>query len=305
MATATAKTATTAKKAVKVTEVAEEKQEENFYNAIIPVNELNIDSGYQRAVDQKRVKRIANSWDDSQARDIYVSERNDGKTTSFWILDGQHTVAAAITVGKKELHCRVYTNLSRKQEADMYYRLNDSQIKPTTIDKFKAAKVAGYEEEIKLDALLKERGLVAARKKPREGDENIDKNLFPVTAVQQLLTALKKHGADHVNQLLDVIVEGWGKENAAFNVHILTGLSRFLHEYDQRISANKPFDMNRMVTVLRSVPPSMVMERSNKHRSVVGNRPLAVAEAFDEIYRVPNKVGVDLPTIRKRWTRRR
>lgn len=276
-----------------------------FYNELINVDDLNIDRGYQRALDENRVKKIAREWDDTQARDVYVSRRDHVEgSSSYWILDGQHTFAAAQMIGKKQLNCRIYTDLSRKDEADMYFRLNDAQQKPSTIDKFKAAKVAGYPDEIQLDKILKERGLVATRKNPRDGDENIDKSFFPVTAVQQLLTALRKHGSDHVSLMLDIIVNGWGKENAAFNVHILNGLSRFLQDFDKKTSTQHAFDMDRMVTVMRSVPPSMVMERANKHRNVVGNRPLAVAEAFDEIYRVPSKVGIDMPTIRKRWTRR-
>ena len=95
---------------------------------MIPIAEMKVDSSYQRLADEKRAKKIADNWDDMKANLIHVSHRADG----YYVIDGNHTRLAYMKIGGKQLPCRVYEGLSVKEEARLFYELNNSQKSPLT-----------------------------------------------------------------------------------------------------------------------------------------------------------------------------
>lgn len=87
--------------------------------ATIPVSEIKIDTGYQRRLREK-VNRMVANWDYNLCDVVLVSYRN-GK---FYVIDGQHRVAAAKRVGAEFLPCQIVEGLSREEEAARFVALN-------------------------------------------------------------------------------------------------------------------------------------------------------------------------------------
>ena len=114
------------------------------YKASLKVGEINADyEHYQRPLDG-REKKIAKEWDDSLAREVVVSKRQDG---TYWALDGNHTCnALKIARGEDALiACNVYEGLSIEEESYLFHRLNSNFKKPSYNDLLRASRTAGNE----------------------------------------------------------------------------------------------------------------------------------------------------------------
>lgn len=76
--------------------------------ATIPVSEIKIDAGYQRRLREKVNKMVAN-WDYNLCDVVLVSYRNN----KFYVIDGQHRVAAAISTIANTSIARIVTTMER------------------------------------------------------------------------------------------------------------------------------------------------------------------------------------------------
>ena len=123
--------------------------------AYIPLAMLEF-ADYQRPCQANRVREIASKWDDYKANEVVVSYR-DG---SFFVVDGQHTVRAAEMVGKSDLYCKIYEDLSFEEEAKLFVQLNNIQVRVSTVQKYKAMVCAKDPETMVLENLCKEFSIV-------------------------------------------------------------------------------------------------------------------------------------------------
>ena len=74
---------------------------------------------YQRELNSRRVREIAENFDERVANEPKVSAR-DGR---FYVFDGQHTIAARkLLNGGRDLPilCKVYTGLTERDEAVLF-----------------------------------------------------------------------------------------------------------------------------------------------------------------------------------------
>lgn len=94
-------------------------------NVELAIDALNTDFSYQRPLDPRYVRYIAENLDPARFGIVHVSQRSDG---SYWIVDGNHRVHALRSLGEKWLDtkvpCRLYKGLSVAQEADRFVGLN-------------------------------------------------------------------------------------------------------------------------------------------------------------------------------------
>ena len=88
--------------------------------ASIPLHLLHIPT-YQRQL-HSSVAKIAAAWDDKKCGSITVSFR-DGK---FYVIDGQHRVAAAKLAGRINIFSMILTGLSREDEINMFVNQNQN-----------------------------------------------------------------------------------------------------------------------------------------------------------------------------------
>lgn len=115
-----------------------------FETREIAIRDLTIDHSYQRDLVNSRVRAIAEDLDLDRLGTLTISQRSNG---ALVVVDGQHRVEAVRFHGldEWEVTCRVYVDLTREQEAELYRHLNNTR-RITAWDDFKAGLVAGDDE---------------------------------------------------------------------------------------------------------------------------------------------------------------
>ena len=121
----------------------------------IALKELKVDMTYQRAPEEKRIRKIAKAWDDMKANLVHVSHRPDG----YYVIDGNHTRLACERTGRTDILCRIHEGLSREEEAHLFSELNTTNKKPSFNEILKARAAGGYELEKSYLNLLDKAGI--------------------------------------------------------------------------------------------------------------------------------------------------
>lgn len=130
----------------------------------VAVDCLLIDPDYQRSIESSSSRRliasIAARWDWRLCMPLAVSRRAAGK----FVIDGQHRLAAAKLRGDlPHLPCCVAEYESLADEAGMFVAANRARRAISRLDDFHAALVAGDEDAIEVDRMIKAAGLRVAR----------------------------------------------------------------------------------------------------------------------------------------------
>jgi hypothetical protein len=104
----------------------------------LPVNSLQIDHRYQRPLNPRWARWLAENWDDRLLGIFTVSEREG----AFFQLEGQHRAAAlaAQGFGDRKVPCLAFKGLSLQEEADIY--LGRNTVKSATAGALYTAKLA-------------------------------------------------------------------------------------------------------------------------------------------------------------------
>ena len=120
----------------------------------LPTDELLVDPAYQRSLNNHRVERIVKKFNPRQFGFLKVSHR-DGK---YYVIDGQHRLAVARTLGYTSLQCYVFEGMSQQAEADDFRIQQDNMNRIHTRDQFRAAVTARDEESVKIAKIVSEYG---------------------------------------------------------------------------------------------------------------------------------------------------
>jgi methylmalonyl-CoA mutase cobalamin-binding subunit len=124
----------------------------------LPVAALKIDEEYQRTLSPSKVAKMAREWDDKAVDIVVVSQRTDG----YYVIDGQHRVAAARKRGVTHLLCQVHANLSQGDEARLFDIKNSNRKTPDAMQTFKAKRVQGDPSAALVDELAAQIGRTVA-----------------------------------------------------------------------------------------------------------------------------------------------
>lgn len=118
--------------------------------------DLHIDSAYQRTmVSESRIAAITQQWSWVACGSIIVAERDK----SFWVIDGQHRVIAAMRRSDiQELPCLVFKSLGVEDEALAFYRANAVRGNVSPFDKLRALLASGDRLAIDVVTLMDEQG---------------------------------------------------------------------------------------------------------------------------------------------------
>ncbi len=110
-------------------------------------NQLTSGLPYQRPVEPEDVDRLIAKWDDRLLTPLVVSFR-DGK---FNVVDGQHRIAAMRKMadgGNVTVPCLIYTGMTYEQEAEMYFKLDQSKGRLRLSHATKALLESGTDAEV-------------------------------------------------------------------------------------------------------------------------------------------------------------
>ena len=194
---------------------------------LIAVKDITIDARVQRRPPSRRlVEDLASQMDLEAIGTLTMSERSDG---SVVLLDGQRRVAAlrSLEMTSHKCRCTVYHNLTLKQEAALFRRLNRTRA-VSPFEDFDKGLVEGDRVCLKIEAVCKKYGWTVAQ----------GSGSGKVSCVVALIKVVKRD--DCAGRLLDrtvqVLTNAFGDQRLALNARLVEGVGRYLDEEHPKCS---------------------------------------------------------------------
>jgi hypothetical protein len=234
----------------------------------VPLDKMRVrEEVSQRKFDPNWANTIAQDFNLEDFGAPYVNRSGEW----FWIVDGQHRVAALkLWLGEwkgQKVECWVYQNLSEQEEADLFDRLNTVK-RVSAFDTYKIRLTAGRETETNIEAIVRLKKLKVSRQK---GEGSI--------ACPGTLAKVYRRGADCLSRDLGIAYEAFG--DGGLDSDILDGLGLLISRYDGRI------DDKRAIRTLGSVRGGVnaLRNRAERLRQQMGaQRTHCIAAAAVEAY---------------------
>lgn len=183
----------------------------------IAVKDLHIDPTVQREIVPTRVNDLATEMDLDGLGVVVVSDRGNKR---YFVLDGQHRIAALMQLGfgDWEVNCLVYSGLKIEQEAAIFRRLNNTR-KITPFDDFTKGLVEKDPECLHINQIVTRHGFSVSK---GGGDGSL-------TCVSRARKVYKRDGGKTLDQTLATVSAAWGDAYPGVEKDILGGLA-LLHE---------------------------------------------------------------------------
>lgn len=202
---------------------------------------------YQRKVDMTKVKKMADEFDETLIGTITVSKREG----LYFVIDGQHRVMLAKTLGIDGLMSLVYEGLTYEEEANYFNRLNNAngeQKRLRRTDIFNASVEAKDPKSTDIKNIIEGLGF---RISEASGD-NI------ITAIGTIEKIYKKYGGEGLKETLKISKDTWNGERYSLNNMVLDGMAEFLNIYDKEPN----FDKKTFITQLSKVAPIKIQREA-------------------------------------------
>lgn len=192
----------------------------------IAANELDVDPDVQRMLNDNRVRKLTDNFDESALGIFTVSARRtldpETATSSYHnvVLDGQTRLAALRRFAGTDdtalpVICQVYYGLTRQQEAEIFLSHND-RAAVRSIDKFRLAIVAKEPWALDLDRMVREHGFEIGRgARPS--------HRFTAVASARRVMNLPE-GPDALNRTFELLVRSWGHRRNASSAEAIEGI---------------------------------------------------------------------------------
>lgn len=226
---------------------------------LIPLDQLVIDEGYQRDIDQKHVDRIESEWDEAQFGVLEVSQRSDSE---YAIFDGQHRYHAALKHGETRAPSLVHTGLTPQQEAELFTALQDRRKALTPIDRFKSRLFAG-------DPVAEGMNEIATRHKYQIGTG--PKSIQGVVFLERVY---RRGNLDETLAILSI----WRGDAKQLEGSVIDGMSRFLDLFNEA-------DRQRCRSQWAEVSPTVVLRRATEFMATAhSSKAAGVLEVLRDLY---------------------
>lgn len=230
----------------------------------IPLDQLNIDEGYQRSIEnetsRRLIKRIAISWDWDLCQPLSVSRRTDG---DLYVVDGQHRLSAARLRGDlPHLPCIISSRRSALDEAHTFVALNRNRRPLSAMDVFRAEFAAGDGDSREVMDLIESAGLSLAAHQNWYAWK--PKQIYCVTTVQG---AYRIRGRVVTSAALVALAEAWPDQPLRFAARVLQGLVPFFAE---ELKDQAAFDPDVFDEVLPSKTQAEWLAQSQLHAATHG-----------------------------------
>lgn len=199
---------------------------------------LTVDHGYQRDLDDRRVRRMVKNFEPRLLGALEVSHSN-GRQAVF---DGQHRLAMARELGLDKLPCLVHTDLTPEQEAELFVALQRERKGIKQIDRFRAQVFAGDETACAINAIVASHGFEIG---------SVGKTVH--TRIQAVVVLRRLYAGDVLDETLVTIQRLWYGDVESTHGAIIEGLGltvagygdRFIDEAFARLRAFAPADLLR------------------------------------------------------------
>jgi hypothetical protein len=199
-------------------------------------SQIQVDHQYQRPLNRDHVNRIIRQFDPMAIGSIDVSKRDDG---SYWVVDGQHRLAALIEMGRgdRPIPCVIYTGLSVGEEADLFFmQSRNRRIHP--IDLYKARRFAGDRVVMAISEVVEKHGF-------RITNEGRDGSVLQAPGLLEQIAS--NHGMKRLDEVLGLVAAIWFQDRVSVPAYLIGGINAILTRYPT-------IDRERLVKVLRQQP---------------------------------------------------
>ena len=173
----------------------------------------------QRKFSKQQAEKYAADFD-FQKLGLPIVNHRDGH---FWIVDGQHRIAALriVGLGNEQLDCEVYTDLTDAEMAEIFLGRDDRR-RIENFTKFMVACTAGRPRETEVRRMVESNGLKVSRSR-QEGC---------VSAVTALLKVYDAAGSNVLGQVLRTIRDAFEADAVAFDAVIIDGMGLFYNRFN-------------------------------------------------------------------------
>jgi hypothetical protein len=186
----------------------------------VPIASMRVTTLAQRELNQARVDHLAATFDLEQVGTPTVNERGG----HFWVIDGQHRVAALVDMGwgDQQIQCWTYVGLTEEEEAEKFLKLNDV-LAVQALPKFRIAVKAGREVETDIDRIVRAAGLRVTA----------DKGDGAIRAVGTLGRIYKRSGPAVLARTLRVVRDAYG--DPGLEAAVIDGVGHVVGRYDGQL----------------------------------------------------------------------
>jgi hypothetical protein len=190
----------------------------------VGVGDLHVDGDYQRSIDsytsERLIASIASHWDWRLCMPLAVSRRDEGR----YVIDGQHRLAAAkLRSDSPHLPCCIASYDGPADEAAMFVAANRARRAISRLDDFHAALVAGDEDAIEVNRVVREAGLKVSRQTRSQAWVPGE-----VSFTSSIANVLGKHGEDMVLEALTGMANAFRGQVLTAGSSVFIGLTRIL-----------------------------------------------------------------------------
>ena len=202
---------------------------------------------YQRELNSRRVREIAENFDERVANEPKVSAR-DGR---FYVFDGQHTIAARKMLnGGRDLPilCKVYTGLTEQDEAVLFAEQTGISAKVYPGSKIRALVFGGAPDATAFVEATESAGLHLSF--------NQSRGLNRIGCVAAAYGEFMSAGADLYTEALRVIATAWDGHKDSLRAETIQGVTEFIKLYHDE------YDPKRLVSRCRRYDPMHIYRRA-------------------------------------------
>lgn len=247
---------------------------------MVPVDQLIVDHKFQRQLDQTRVNKMSREWNWLACGHLAISLRTGGmrhgaarRHNVYSVLDGQQRLGSIKILGFKEAPCRIYIDLTEKQEAELFELLNKAK-QPTFNDIFKS-RIA--RNELEAGAISAAVHSVGWELDP----ERKSKARRTIQTMQEMERMFKLGKSALIMDTLRFIDAVWPGESLGHQAMILAGVSRFLFYYGDDV------DMKQMKDKMSRIGQTKMIQQAFQYaaaRGGISSKGLTMQEAMLMLY---------------------
>lgn len=242
----------------------------DVYIAALTVDEIFADPTYQRVLDVRRARKMTAAWDRRLAGILEVSDRGEGASPRFAVLDGQHRWAAAkFLQTPPSLVANVHSGLSVADEAALFDQLNRQRKQTGTWDHWRARRVSGDEQVLAIEA-------VACKHSLRIDVGPVDGYIGCTTTLEKIV---KLGGTELLDDVLLLVTKSWGARRDGFDSPIVHGIALVL------FYLNSEIDGPLLAESLMDVLPRQIRAQAAAMKEITtGTMPTLTAIAIMSLY---------------------
>jgi hypothetical protein len=252
-----------------------------FTVELLPLDALVVDRSYQRPVEDRFVKRMADDFDETLVGALDVSDRGpdvwEGKPDGsrvYAILDGQQRWEVMKLVGKTTCYAATFTGMDIEDEAGFFFRKNKDRRAMQGYYGFRARVVAGDLSAVAVQDAVEAQGF---RFGPKSDHESV---IVSVSACEQAWNFSSEHRDESLSPTLATIRENFRGQQSSLEARVILAFATFWRRY-----ADEEIDPETLTAALGYIStPRNLTELGRQQQETGSTLASAMAEVIVESY---------------------